>query len=279
MRLFFLAITCSLLAIGCRSNPSTQKEIVELRQEILDWEEYSFINEADLQRLRQENSELQDQLDNQKPETDSPPVRGNAGGGQNGPKRFHPAPSGQRHHRAGRVQRRNPHVGTTRACTQDEKEPTLSPYTRHRPLASISDKIDGDEGVEIFITPQDESGRNSPLRGRTYGQLDRPNRTPPNAKESGYGSLFLRKQSYSLRRIHPGERGILLHLPWEQSIPINGSLDLHVRLVTPDGRTLKTKHQLTITPPAAEYSADQFSNSPLGRVKILAGFLPPVNPM
>ncbi len=72
MRLFFLAISCSLLAIGCRSYPSDQKDIVELRQEILDWEEYSFLNDADLKRLEQENSDLKEALKNQNQETIEP---------------------------------------------------------------------------------------------------------------------------------------------------------------------------------------------------------------
>lgn len=254
MRLFFLAISCSLLAIGCRSNPSTQKEIVELRQEILDWEEYSFINEADLQRLRQENSELQDQLNNQKSETDKRPSEEMQGGGKmdqsdSTQPRRDSATIGQVAYNA-----EIPTLAPPEPALRMKKAHSISVYSP--PTIGINlDKIDGDEGVEIFITPQDESGETVHSDGELTVSLIDPTATPERQR-IGLWKFVPEETKLFFAKNPSGERGILLHLPWEQSIPINGSLDLHVRLVTPDGRTLKTKHQLKITPPDAEYSAD-----------------------
>lgn len=254
MRLFFLAITCSLLAIGCRSNPSNQKEIVELRQEILDWEEYSFINEADLQRLRQENSELQDQLDNQKPETDSPLPEEMQDGGKTDQSdstqpRRDSATIGQVAYNA-----EIPTLAPPEPALRIKRAESISVYSA--PTIGINlDKIDGDEGVEIFITPQDESGETVHSDGELTVSLIDPTASPERQR-IGLWKFVPEETKLFFAKNPSGERGILLHLPWEQSIPINSSLDLHVRLVTSDGRSLKTKHQLTITPPAAEYSVD-----------------------
>lgn len=260
MRLFFLAMSCSLLAIGCRSYPSDQKDIVELRQEILDWEEYSFLNEADLKRLEQENSELRreaklkEAIKNQNQEIDEPQPETTPNKNETG--------------QSDATQPR-PDSATIGQVVYDAAIPTLAapePALKLRTAASISidssatvginlDKIEGDEGVEIFITPQDDTGETVHCDGELTVSLIDPTATPERQR-IGLWKFVPEETKLFFANTPSGERGILLHLPWEQTIPVNYALDLHVRLITTDGRALKTKHQLTITPPDAEYSVD-----------------------
>jgi hypothetical protein len=254
MRLFFLAISCSLLAIGCRSYPSDQKDIVELRQEILDWEEYSFLNDADLKRLEQENSDLKEALKNQNQETIEPqseagPIQNKTGQSDSTQPRPDSATIGQVTYNAA-----IPTLAAPEPALKIRKAESISVYSP--PTTGVNlDEIEGDEGVEIFITPQDDLGETVHCDGELTVSLIDPTATPEQQR-IGLWKFVSEETKLFFAKDTSGERGILLHLPWEQSIPINSSLDLHVRLVTPDGRTLKTKHQLTITPPDAEYSVD-----------------------
>ena len=259
MRLLFSAIICSLLAIGCRSFPGDQKNIVELRQEILDWEEASLLDKANVSRLEAENSKLRKSLENQNQETNEPQSAGKPNANdlsqidssQNGPPqlRTEKATIGQVAYNAA-----IPTLAPPEPALKIKNAKSISVYSP--PTIGVNlDKIEGDEGVEIFITPQDESGATVHCDGELTVSLLDPT-APPERQRIGLWKFVSEETKLFFAKDTSGERGILLHLPWEQSIPVNSSLDLHVRLVTPDGRSLKTKHQLTITPPDGDYSVD-----------------------
>ena len=265
MRLFFLAMSCSLLAIGCRSYPSDQKDIVQLRQEILDWEESSFINDAELTRLNQEViawEQLYSETDAERSalKTENKELKNSESPSEDRLKKDR--------NQTGSTQPPTD-VATALQVVYNAPVPTLAapePALKLRTAASISidssatvgvnlDKIEGDEGVEIFITPQDDTGETVHCDGELTVSLIDPTATPERQR-IGLWKFVSEETKLFFANTPSGERGILLHLPWEQTIPINNALDLHVRLITTDGRALKTKHQLTITPPDAEYSVD-----------------------
>ncbi len=273
MRLFFLAISCSFLAVGCRSYPTNQKEVVELRQEILDWQEDSYMNESESDRwknkfadLNQEfdrlneeydkaNAELSElkkqnnELENDDPQPEEIPNQNKTGQSDTTQPRPDDATIGQVAYNAA-----VPTPAPPEPALKIKKADSISVYSP--PTTGINlDKIDGDEGVEIFITPQDDTGETVHSDGELTVSLIDPTASP-DRQRIGLWKFVSEETKLFFAKDPSGERGILLHLPWEQSIPTNSSLDLHVRLVTPDGRTLKTKHQLTITPPEAGYSVD-----------------------
>jgi len=266
MRLFFLAISCSFLAVGCRSYPTNQKEVVELRQEILDWQEDSYMNESESDRwknkfddLNQRFARLNDELNelkkqNNEPENDVPqpeevPNQNKTGQSDTTQPRPDNATIGRVAYNAA-IPTPAPPEPALKIKTAD----SISVYSP--PTTGINlDDIDGDEGVEIFITPQDDTGETVHSDGELTVSLIDPTASP-DRQRIGLWKFVSEETKLFFAKDPSGERGILLHLPWEQSIPTNSSLDLHVRLVTPDGRTLKTKHQLTITPPEAGYSVD-----------------------
>jgi hypothetical protein len=233
--------------------------MVELRQEILDWEEASFIDKANVSRLEAENSKLKKSLENQIQETFEPQSEGKPNANslsqidssQNGSLqlRTERATIGQVAYNAA-----IPTLAPPEPALKIKKAKSISVYSP--PTTGVNlDKIEGDEGVEIFITPQDESGATVHCDGELTVSLLDPT-APPERQRIGLWKFVSEETKLFFAKDTSGERGILLHLPWEQSIPVNSSLDLHVRLVTPDGRSLKTKHQLTITPPDRDYSVD-----------------------
>jgi hypothetical protein len=233
--------------------------MVELRQEILDWEEASFIDKANVSRLEAENSKLKKSLENQIQETFKPQSEGKPNANslsqidssQNGSLqlRTERATIGQVAYNAA-----IPTLAPPEPALKIKNAKSISVYSP--PTIGVNlDKIEGDEGVEIFITPQDESGATVHCDGELTVSLLDPT-APPERQRIGLWKFVSEETKLFFAKDTSGERGILLHLPWEQSIPVNSSLDLHVRLVTPDGRSLKTKHQLTITPPDRDYSVD-----------------------
>ena len=259
MRLFFLAISCSLLAVGCRSFPANQKEIVELRQEILDWQEDAYMHESASKHWEKKFKELQAELKEQDDSSDESEDSLSISSENREDTRLDQSDSNQP----------QPDSATIGQVAYNAAIPTLAPpepTLKIRKAESISvysqpttginlDTIDGDEGVEIFITPQDDTGASVHSNGELTVSLIDPLATPERQR-IGLWKFVSEETKLFFAKDPSGERGILLHLPWEQAIPTNSSLDLHVRLVTSDGRTLKTKHQLEITPPEADYSVN-----------------------
>ncbi len=112
----------------------------------------------------------------------------------------------------------------------------------------------GDEGLVLLVQPTDGNGQviASPA-AMTVSILD------PQAVET--------KQRIGLWRFEPaeielftnansGNRGILLHLPWNQNLPQSGNLLVFVRYTTDDGRDLETSSQIRINPPSEDYSKE-----------------------
>ncbi|MFK7766248.1 MAG: hypothetical protein AB8B55_03315 [Mariniblastus sp.] len=113
----------------------------------------------------------------------------------------------------------------------------------------------GDEGIDLLIQPRDAEGNIELVGGElTVSVLD-PTEAP-DRQRVGLWKFLPQETELFFANDEIGNEGILLHLPWEQSTPVNERLMVHVRFVTPDGREMKTSSEIRIVPPAPGYSAD-----------------------
>jgi hypothetical protein len=117
------------------------------------------------------------------------------------------------------------------------------------------DGIPGDEGIDLLIQPRTSNGRIEYQTGELTVSVIDP-AVSPDRQRIGLWKFLPGETELFFANDERGDRGILLHLPWDQSTPTNNKLRVHVRLITPDGRTFKTSTELRIKPPAPGYSAD-----------------------
>ena len=117
------------------------------------------------------------------------------------------------------------------------------------------DGILGDEGINLLIQPRTSDGRVVLQPGELTVSVIDP-RVSPARQRVGLWKFLPAETELFFVNDEIGSRGILLHLPWDQSIPTNKKLDVHVRFITQDGRTLKTSTELRIEPPSPKYSAN-----------------------
>ena len=113
----------------------------------------------------------------------------------------------------------------------------------------------GDEGLNLLIQPKSFSGETVLQAGElTVSVID-----PAESAEHQRVGLwkFLPDETRLFFANHDrSSRGILLHLPWDQSTPRNRELVVFVRFKTADGRQLETSSNIQIDPPGDAYSAD-----------------------
>lgn len=116
------------------------------------------------------------------------------------------------------------------------------------------DGVSGDEGIDLMIQPKTANGQVEFQAGELTISVIDPTETH-DRQRIGLWKFLPHETKLFFAIDEQGSRGILLHLPWEQSTPVHEKLVLHVRFVTPDGRKLETTGDLRITPPAPGYSA------------------------
>jgi hypothetical protein len=102
----------------------------------------------------------------------------------------------------------------------------------------------GDDGITVLIEPRNRSGGFVPEAGRISIVLLDPSKTGEAARiarwdlDADAAGEFLQTDSL--------DRGLLLHLPWQGTIPDRKRLHLFVRYLTADGRKLETDRQIEI---------------------------------
>lgn len=112
----------------------------------------------------------------------------------------------------------------------------------------------GDDGIDLLVQPKTADGLVEFQSGElTISVIDTAERA--DQQRIGLWKFLPEETKLFFASDEQGNRGILLHLPWDQSTPVNEKLDLHVRFITNDGRILKTSGTLRIKPPAQGYSA------------------------
>jgi len=126
----------------------------------------------------------------------------------------------------------------------------------------------GDDGITVLIEPRNRSGAFVPETGRISIVLLDPSKTDEAARiarwdfDADAADEFLQTDSL--------DRGLLLHLPWQGTIPDCKRLHLFVRYLTADGRKLETDRPIEIE--SVDLVANRWAprrsplpESPLGR--------------
>lgn len=272
MRLF-LVILLSLLAIGCRSKPRVQRETALLRAEILDLEDKYYLlkskydgvvnqvgeGETYYEGIIYEGDVIHNDIapyEQSNEKLDSPMPRSD----QNGPVNSErlPSPKSDTDQSNSMLDSRMM-LGSSdiQIALPDvngkELEVTGISINRDTTQGRDVDDIPGDDGIDLLVQQETSSGQVAFQTGELTVSLIDPAESS-DRQRIGLWKFLPDETKLFFANDERGNRGILLHLPWDQSTPTNEELTLHVRFVTKDGHVLKTSGPLRINPPARGYS-------------------------
>ena len=124
----------------------------------------------------------------------------------------------------------------------------------NRSLTSGQDVNDspGDDGLNLLLQTKDANGQIVLQAGElTVSLID-----PKQRQRIGFWRFLAGETELFFVDENENTDGILLHLPWGESVPRRSRLLVHVSFVTPDGRTLTTSSDILIKPPTADYSPE-----------------------
>ena len=110
----------------------------------------------------------------------------------------------------------------------------------------------GDDGLNLLLQTKDANGQ-IVLQG---GELTVSLIDPKQRQRVGFWRFLAGETELFFVDENENTDGILLHLPWGESVPRRSRLLVHVSFVTPDGRTLTTSSDVLIKPPTADYSPE-----------------------
>ena len=110
----------------------------------------------------------------------------------------------------------------------------------------------GDDGLNLLLQTKDANGQ-IVLHG---GELTVSLIDPKQRQRVGFWRFLAGETELFFVDKNENTDGILLHLPWGESVPRRARLLVHVSFVTQDGRTLTTSSDVLIKPPTADYSAE-----------------------
>ena len=110
----------------------------------------------------------------------------------------------------------------------------------------------GDEGLNLLLQTKDSKGQ-IVLQG---GELTVSLIDPKQRQRIGFWRFLAGETELFFVDRNQNTDGILLHLPWDESVPQRARLLVHVQFVTDDGRTLTTSSDVLIKPPTRDYSPD-----------------------
>ena len=110
----------------------------------------------------------------------------------------------------------------------------------------------GDDGLNLLLQTKDASGQIVLQAGElTVSLID-----PKQRQRVGFWRFLAGETELFFVDKNENTDGILLHLPWDESVPRRARLLVHVSFVTEDGRTLTTSSDVLIKPPTADYSPE-----------------------
>jgi hypothetical protein len=114
------------------------------------------------------------------------------------------------------------------------------------------DTLPGDDGLELLIQPRRADGSVVEQDGLlTVSIVDEA--VEPRRRIGQWQFDPSELACFFVRSEYP-DRGILLHLPWDEAIPESGVLTVAVRLVTRDHRVVEDVKRITMAPPPQGYS-------------------------
>lgn len=114
------------------------------------------------------------------------------------------------------------------------------------------DNSPGDEGLNLLLQTKDAKGQ-IVLQG---GELTVSLIDPKQRQRIGFWRFLASETELFFVDKAQDTDGILLHLPWDESVPQRARLLVHVQFVTLDGRTLTTSSDVLIKPPTNDYSPE-----------------------
>ena len=142
---------------------------------------------------------------------------------------------------------------------EDKSEPLIAAIAIN-PNASRGEDIDGrpgDDGLNLLIETKTKLGEVVDGVGTVTVQVTDPTSINGSGVVGEWTFLPYETELF-LSRDEFNQRGILLHLPWEDQIPQGSLIGVNVIFETSDGRKLRTSASMQITPPTASApKADQ----------------------
>ena len=114
------------------------------------------------------------------------------------------------------------------------------------------DGLLGDEGLNLLLQTKDSKGQ-IVLQG---GDLTVSLIDPKQRQRIGFWRFLASETELFFVDKNNDTDGILLHLPWDESVPKRPRLLVHVQFVTEDGRILTTSSDVLIKPPTPDYSPE-----------------------
>lgn len=139
--------------------------------------------------------------------------------------------------------------------SQPVREVTEVLINRSATMGKDVDGLPGDEGLDLLIQTKTADGRIELVAGELTVSVIDPQQ-PAARQRIGLWKFLPEESRLFFANSELGSYGILLHLPWDQQTPVNRKLIVHVRFMTPDGRSLATSSEVRITPPPANYSPE-----------------------
>lgn len=154
-------------------------------------------------------------------------------------------------------------------------EPEVVDITVNRSISRgyDSDGNAGDDGLKVLIQPIDGRGEIVEQSGDVTISVIDPE-APQGSRQIGYWEFVQSEAELFLARDEYNNRGILLELPWEDSIPRNSQLTVYVRFRSPAGRISETTTQLIVDPPSqariSRVGKSKTAGNPTGKSKTSA---------
>lgn len=137
-------------------------------------------------------------------------------------------------------------------AASNQNQPTEIVVNRSMTSGQDVDDSPGDDGLNLLLQTKDANGQIVLQAGElTVSLID-----PKQRQRVGFWRFLAGETELFFVDKNENSDGILLHLPWDESVPRRARLLVHVSFVTQDGRTLTTSSDVLIKPPTANYSPE-----------------------
>ena len=117
------------------------------------------------------------------------------------------------------------------------------------------DGFPGDEGLALLIQPITATGAVRKVAGHLTIRVVEPG-GPQVERQIGLWQFTPEETKNFFVKDEIDQQGILLHLPWDNIVPTGKQVDVFVRYMTHDQRSIDATIKLPIDPPPADYSPD-----------------------
>ena len=117
------------------------------------------------------------------------------------------------------------------------------------------DGVPGHEGLVLLIQPETRTGQVIQQPGSLTINVTEPSLQATRNSIARWSFTAGEVKNFFVKDDYP-DKGILLHLPWDEIRPSTRSLLVRVEFTTIDNRTFETVREFEIEPPNSDYSVD-----------------------